>query len=110
MRISARAQRIEPFYVMEMAKSASAIAREAAHSDMPMIYLNIGEPDFTAPPLVQEAAERAIRDGKTQYTQATGMDALRERISGWYAQRFGLDVPARRIVVTAGASAALQLV
>ena len=34
---------------------------------------------------------------------------LRERISQWYGQRFGLDVPARRIVVTAGASAALQL-
>jgi aspartate/methionine/tyrosine aminotransferase len=74
-----------------------------------MIFLNIGEPDFTAPPLVQEAAERAIRDGRTQYTDATGLHALRERISGWYAQRFGVDVPARRIVVTAGASAALQL-
>lgn len=104
MRISARAQRIEPFYVMEMAKSAAAIAREAACSDRPMIYLNIGEPDFTAPPLVAEAAERAIRDGKTQYTQATGLPELRERISGWYRQRFGLDLPARRIVVTAGAS------
>ncbi|MFD1711325.1 pyridoxal phosphate-dependent aminotransferase [Ottowia sp. GY511] len=109
MRISARAQRIEPFYVMEMAKSANAIAREAAGSDRPMIYLNIGEPDFTAPPLVREAAERAIRDGRTQYTQATGLMPLRERISDWYAQRFGLQVPARRIVVTAGASAALQL-
>ena len=109
MRISARAQRIEPFYVMEMAKSAAAIARQAAGTDRPMIYLNIGEPDFTAPPLVQEAAERAIRDGRTQYTQATGLPELRERISGWYADRFGLQVPARRIVVTAGASAALQL-
>ena len=109
MRISARAQRIEPFYVMEMAKSAAAIARQAAGSDRPMIYLNIGEPDFTAPPLVAQAAEQAIRDGRTQYTQATGLPALRERISGWYAERFGLDVPARRIVVTAGASAALQL-
>jgi aspartate/methionine/tyrosine aminotransferase len=109
MRIAARAQRIEPFYVMEMAKSAQAIAREAAGTDRPMIYLNIGEPDFTAPPLVQQAAERAIRDGRTQYTQATGLPALRERISGWYAERFGLQVPARRIVVTAGASAALQL-
>ena len=109
MRTSARAQRVEPFYVMEMAKSAAAIAREAAGTDRPMIYLNIGEPDFTAPPLVAEAAERAIRDGKTQYTQATGLPELRERISGWYRQRFGLDVPARRIVVTAGASAALQL-
>ena len=109
MRISARAQRIEPFYVMEMAKSAAAIARQAAGTERPMIYLNIGEPDFTAPPLVQEAAQRAIRDGHTQYTQATGLPALRERISGWYAERFGLEVPARRIVVTAGASAALQL-
>ncbi|MDO5288867.1 MAG: pyridoxal phosphate-dependent aminotransferase [Pseudomonadota bacterium] len=109
MRTSARAQRVQPFYVMEMAKTASAIAREAAGGDKPMIYLNIGEPDFTAPPLVQQAAERAIRDGKTQYTQATGLPELRERISGWYAQRFGVDVPARRIVVTAGASAALQL-
>ncbi|MBP7451749.1 MAG: pyridoxal phosphate-dependent aminotransferase [Ottowia sp.] len=109
MRISQRAQRIEPFYVMEMAKSAAVIAREAAGTDRPMIYLNIGEPDFTAPPLVAQAAKRAIRDGRTHYTQATGLPALRERISDWYAQRFGVQVPARRIVVTAGASAALQL-
>ncbi len=109
MRISSRAQRIEPFYVMEMAKAASALGRSLAETDAPMIYLNIGEPDFTAPELVCVAAERAIRDGATQYTQATGLPALRERISGWYQQRFGLDVPAGRIVVTAGASAALQL-
>lgn len=109
MRISRRAGRIEPFYVMEVAKAASQLAREVAASARPMIFLNIGEPDFTAPPLVQEAAERAIRDGRTQYTDATGLPALRERISGWYAERFAVDVPARRIVVTAGASAALQL-
>ncbi|MFI4927759.1 MAG: aminotransferase class I/II-fold pyridoxal phosphate-dependent enzyme, partial [Burkholderiales bacterium] len=109
MKLARRAERIEPFYVMEVAKAASQIAREVAGSASPMIFLNIGEPDFTAPPLVQEAAERAIRDGRTQYTQALGLDSLRERISGWYAQRFGIAVPARRIVVTAGASAALQL-
>ncbi|WP_427911738.1 pyridoxal phosphate-dependent aminotransferase [Ramlibacter sp. MMS24-I3-19] len=109
MRIARRAERIEPFYVMEVAKAASQLAREVARSDRPMVFLNIGEPDFTAPPLVQEAAERAVRAGRTQYTDATGLDALRERISGWYASRFGIDVPARRIVVTAGASAALQL-
>ncbi len=109
MRITRRAQAIEPFYVMEVAKQATEIARAAAHGDRPMVFLNIGEPDFTAPPLVQEAAERAVRDGRTQYTPATGLPELRERISGWYAERFGLAVPARRIVVTAGASAALQL-
>ncbi len=109
MRIATRAQRIEPFYVMEVAKAATRVAREAAHGDRPMVFLNIGEPDFTAPPLVQEAAARAVRDGRTQYTEALGLPQLRERIAGWYRERFGLDVPARRIVVTAGASAALQL-
>ncbi|MCZ8251924.1 MAG: pyridoxal phosphate-dependent aminotransferase [Hylemonella sp.] len=109
MKIAARAQKIEPFYVMEVAKAASALAREAAQGHEPMIFLNIGEPDFTAPPLVQEAAERAVRAGRSQYTDATGLAALRERISAWYRQHHGLNIPASRIVVTAGASAALQL-
>ena len=108
--LSQRAQRIEPFYVMEMAKHAQEVARQSSASGAaPMIYLNIGEPDFSAPPLVQQAAERAIRAGRTQYTQAPGLPELREKISAWYASRFGVDVPARRIIITAGASAALQL-
>ena len=94
---------------MECAKTAVEIARSPACRDEPMIFLNIGEPDFTAPPLVLEAAERALRGGRTQYTDATGRPALREAISRWYATRFGLDIAAQRIVVTAGASAALQL-
>ena len=97
MRISDRAQRIEPFYVMEVAKAAQTMAREVAHTDRPMIFLNIGEPDFTAPPLVQAAAARAIAQGATQYTQALGLQALRERISAWYDSRFGVAVPASRI-------------
>lgn len=109
MRVTQRAQRIEPFYVMEMAKAASNIASQIAHTDRPMVFLNIGEPDFTAPELVQEAAVKAIRDGLTHYTPATGLPELRERISAWYACHFAADVPASRIVVTAGASAALQL-
>jgi aspartate/methionine/tyrosine aminotransferase len=109
LRIARRAQRIEPFYVMEVAKAAAAMAREVAQTSRPMIFLNIGEPDFTAPPLVQEAAARAIHDGNTQYTQATGLQELRERISGWYGSRFKADVAPGRIIITAGASAALQL-
>ncbi|NVO05328.1 MAG: pyridoxal phosphate-dependent aminotransferase [Rhodoferax sp.] len=109
MQISERAQAIEPFYVMEVAKAAALLAQDVARSDRPMVFLNIGEPDFTAPPLVQEAATRAVHDGLTQYTPALGLMPLRERISDWYARRFGANVPASRIVVTAGASAALHL-
>ena len=109
MKLSQRAQRIEPFYVMEMGKTAAQYAQQFAHTDRPMIALNIGEPDFTAPPLVQAAAQQAIQDGQTQYTHALGLQALRERISQWYAQRWGLAIDPGRIVVTAGASAALHL-
>jgi len=109
VKIAQRAQRIEPFYVMEVAKAASALAQQVAHTASPMIFLNIGEPDFTAPPMVQQAASSAIAQGNTQYTQATGLPALRERISHWYATRFGAQVAPSRIIITAGASGALQL-
>ncbi len=112
-RLSRRLSFIEPFYVMECAKAAAALSRgplcDPNQGGRPMIFLNIGEPDFTAPPLVQQAAQRAIGEGSTQYTDACGLMALRERISGWYAQRFALDIAPERIVITAGASAALQL-
>jgi aspartate/methionine/tyrosine aminotransferase len=114
MKQARRLDHIEPFYVMECAKAAAELARspecDPRTGGEPMIFLNIGEPDFTAPPLVQEAAERAMRAGRTQYTDATGLPALRERISTWYSTRFGLSIDPRRIIVTAGASAALQLV
>ena len=109
MKLAARLAHIDPFYVMECAKAAVELAQSAACTDSPMIFLNIGEPDFTAPPAVLAAARACMDAGRTHYTQAAGDPALRACISRWYAQRFGLDVPAERIVVTAGASAALQL-
>jgi aspartate/methionine/tyrosine aminotransferase len=113
-RLARRLEHIEPFWVMELAKAAQAVAAcpecDPARGGEPMIFLNIGEPDFTAPPPVLHAAEACMASGRTQYTQATGLPALRERIAQWYGSRFGVDVAAERIVVTAGASAALQLV
>lgn len=98
---------------MECAKAAARIADspacDPAQGGEPMIFLNIGEPDFTAPPRVLAAAQRCLAEGRTQYTQATGLPELRAALSGWYAQRFGLDIDPARIVITAGASAALQL-
>jgi aspartate/methionine/tyrosine aminotransferase len=113
MKLAQRLDRIEPFYVMEFAKQAAEIARgpacDPAQGGREMLYLNIGQPDFTAPPLVLAAADAALRDGRTQYTEAAGLPALRECLSAWYASHHGLDIPARRIVITAGASAGLQL-
>ena len=114
MKLARRLEHIEPFYVMACAKAAQEIARspecDPARGGEPMLYLNIGEPDFTAAAAVVTAAEAALRAGRTQYTEAVGLPALRERISRWYAERWGVDVAPGRIVVTAGASAGLQLV
>lgn len=103
--LASRLANIEPFHVMELAKMATELERQGRH----IIHMGIGEPDFTAAPAVVEAAARAMSDGKLQYTSAVGIPALREAISAHYKRVYGLDVPPARIVVTAGASAALLL-
>ncbi|WP_310463794.1 pyridoxal phosphate-dependent aminotransferase [Sphaerotilus sp.] len=113
MRLAQRVAGIEPFWVMECAKAADAIARtpacDPAQGGERMIYLNIGEPDETAPRAVVAAAQACLDAGRTQYTHAVGLPALRRALSDWYASRWGVQVDPGRIVVTAGASAALQL-
>ena len=105
IRYAARVDAIEPFYVMELAKEAQALERAGRN----IIHMGIGEPDFTAPEPVIAAATEALRRGVTQYTNALGLASLREAISGHYRDTFGLDIEPARIVVTAGASAALLL-
>jgi aspartate/methionine/tyrosine aminotransferase len=114
MKLSSRLDAIQPFYVMEMAKAAAERAAspacDPAQGGRRMIFLNIGEPDFPAPPRVRERAAALLQASATPYTAATGLPALRQAISRWYAERWGLQIDPARIVVTAGASAALQLV
>jgi len=114
MKTASRVDRIEPFWVMEMAKAARELAAspmcDPAQGGRPMIYLNIGEPDFKAPAGVEAAAHAALAAGRTQYTPAAGLPALRQALSRWYGERHGLQIDPGRIFITAGASAALQLV
>lgn len=105
LQLASRLANIAPFHVMELAKMAAELESQGRH----IIHMGIGEPDFTAAPSVVEAAVRAMSDGKLQYTAALGIPALREAISGHYRQVYGLDIAPSRIVVTAGASAALLL-
>jgi aspartate/methionine/tyrosine aminotransferase len=58
---------------------------------------------------VQRAAIEAINRGVTRYTPALGIQPLRRAIADWYARRYGLTLDPERVVVTAGASAALLL-
>lgn len=105
LRLAARTAKIAPFEVMELIGRAARLREQGK----PVIQLDIGEPDFPPPPAVLDALGRISREGAIRYTPATGIRPLREAISRDYAQRHGLEISPDRIIVTAGASAALLL-
>jgi len=102
---SQRAAEIESFKVMDLLKRARQLESEGYD----VVHMEVGEPDFGTPAPVAEAAKVAIDKGLTQYTPAAGIPELRQRIAEFYKQRYGVDLPAERILVTAGASGALLL-
>lgn len=104
-RAARRTREIAPFLVMKIL--AQARAMEAAGRDV--VHMEIGEPDFVSPQPVIDAAIRAQRAGLTHYTPAAGLPALREAIAGYYQDRFGVAIDPARVLVTPGASGALQL-
>lgn len=104
-RLARRASQIAPFEVMEVLAHAQRL--EAAGADV--IHLEVGEPDFPTPEPIVRAATRALAAERMFYTPSLGLPELREAIAGYYADRYGVAVPAERIVVTAGSSAALLL-
>jgi aspartate/methionine/tyrosine aminotransferase len=105
LHLAARMAFIEPFEVMEI----QTLAREVEAQGRDVIHLEIGEPDFTTPRPVVEAAQRALDSKPMFYTSALGLAELRSAISKFYRDRYRIGVPAERIVVTAGSSAALLL-
>lgn len=102
---SARSRAIEPFHVMALLQRANEL-QQAGHD---VIHLEIGEPDFTTAEPIVAAGQAALAAGHTNYTPALGLPQLREAISGYYQTRYGLSVPAQRIVITSGGSGALLL-
>ena len=100
-----RVEEIEPFRVVEVLGRATELA--AAGRDI--VHMAAGEPDFaTAAPIV-EAGRAALARGATHYSQAAGIPELREALSRYYADEYGLDIKPARIMVTPGASGALLL-
>jgi aspartate/methionine/tyrosine aminotransferase len=98
-------QAIEPFHVMEVQERAL----ELEAGGRSIVHMEIGQPDFGAPPAVIEAAARALSDRSLGYTSALGLRELREAISRYYRDAHGVDVPVERIAVTTGGSSALLL-
>jgi aspartate/methionine/tyrosine aminotransferase len=100
-----RLDHIEPFHVMRIITRAM----ELQSSGVDVVNLAVGEPDFPTPKLVVEAGLRALREDRMKYLPALGSDELRDAISKWYRDRYNIEVPANRVAITTGSSAALLL-
>lgn len=105
MQLAKRLENIAPFHVMRILESAQKLEAQGYS----VCHMEVGEPDFDTAEPVLLAGQQALSDRLTKYTAAQGLPELRERIADFYWQRFQLRVSSDRIVVTPGASGALQL-
>ncbi len=85
----------------------AALARQASGAEV--LHLEVGQPATPAPSGAIEAVEAHLRTDPLGYTGAAGIPELREAISAWYTSRYGVPVPAERIIVTTGASGSCVL-
>ncbi|MCW4397816.1 pyridoxal phosphate-dependent aminotransferase [Lentilactobacillus parabuchneri] len=106
MKFSDRAMNVEPSATVKVSNTAKAMIRKG----IDVINLGIGEPDFTTPQLVADAAIKAIESGKTSfYTPASGLPQLKEAIAERIKKDYGVIYPIDQISVTNGAKMALYV-
>lgn len=90
---------------MDILAQAKALSRQGKI----IHHLEIGEPDFVTTQSIIDAGIIALRQSKTHYTPALGLPELRQAIAEYYARRFAVKVNPARIIITPGASGAIQL-
>jgi aspartate/methionine/tyrosine aminotransferase len=74
-----------------------------------IVHMEVGEPDFSSAQPIIDAGKRALDEGLTQYTAASGLAELRECLSVHYRENYNVEVDANRILITPGASGGLNL-
>ena len=95
---SAALSRVKPSATL----AADAKARELKAQGRNVISLAAGEPDFDTPENVKEAAIKAIRDGKTKYTNVDGIPELKEAIVAKFQRENGLTYKTSQVNVSPG--------
>ncbi len=103
MILSRKAQMISPSPTLAIDAKAKKMATEGIN----VIGFGTGEPDFDTPLHIKEAAVKAINDGFTKYTPASGILQLREAICRKFKTDNGLDYTPAQIVVSNGAKHSL---
>ena len=95
---SAALSRVKPSATL----AADQKGRELKAAGRDIISLAAGEPDFDTPDNIKDAAIKAIRDGKTKYTNVDGIVELKEAIVAKFARENGLTYKASQVNVSPG--------
>ena len=98
-------EEIAPFFVMDVLERAKEIEAQGKK----VFHFEIGEPDLPTPKIICDEAIEAIRIGDTKYTPSLGIPELREAIAEDYKEKYGVNIPPGRVVITSGSSPALFL-
>ena len=102
MNISLRAQNMPESPIRKLAKYADAARRNGVH----IYHLNIGQPDIKTPACAQEALQKFHKD-VLEYSPSQGIQSLRTKMVGYYAE-YGIDISPDEIIVTTGGSEAIM--
>lgn len=91
-----------------MTIAITAKAKKMVQDGIDIVGFGAGEPDFDTPEHIAEAGVQAIREGKTRYTSAYGIDWLREEICGKLKEDNGLEYEIDQIILSSGAKHSLS--
>ncbi len=86
-----------------------AQAKKLSQQGKTIYHMEIGEPDFPTAESIIDAGIDALKQCKTHYTPALGLAELRDAIAEYYERKFSVKIDPQRVVITPGASGALQL-
>ena len=83
--------------------AVDSLAKKLKAEGKPVVSFGTGEPDFDTPVHIKAAAIKAIEEGKTKYTPAAGLPALRQAIADRLLADTGVSYESSQIVVASGA-------
>src|SRR3989440_10598877 len=97
-RISQRAASLSPSLTLAIDAQAKSMTAEGQD----VVGFGVGEPDFDAPPHIKDAAIKALNQGFTKYTPASGIPELRQAIADKFKRENGLSYKPSQIIVSCG--------
>ncbi|MFQ6110498.1 MAG: pyridoxal phosphate-dependent aminotransferase [Nitrospinota bacterium] len=98
MKLAERVRTLKPSATLEINAKAAAMRAEGIN----VISFAAGEPDFDTPEHIKEAAIKALKEGRTKYTPASGIDELKDAVLDWVEREKGVQYEKKQVLISCG--------